>query len=278
MASKPPPAPDYVGAAKAQGGENVKAAIASGKINNPNVINPYGTQRVTWKDDIPTITQRLSKDQQRLLDLQEQGQTNLGRTGVNLTNQAYKSLSTPVSFDGLPDAPVSSGQQREDVIDAMMARVKTDISGQRDAKASELIAAGLRPGSRAWEAAMTGFDRQYNDAQSNAVLAGGQEASRDFGLDMQSRQQAISELLTKRQLPLNEINAILSGVQVQSPFSGGLGYQAGQGVQGAPIANAINNQGQAQQNIYNQQQASRNQNIGAGAGLLGSLGSAWIQK
>lgn len=47
-APSPPPAPDYVGAAQQQGEQNIKAAQVQGKINNPNIINPYGTQTVEW--------------------------------------------------------------------------------------------------------------------------------------------------------------------------------------------------------------------------------------
>ncbi len=42
----PPPAPDYGAAAREQGAANIEAARLSGKMNNPNIYNPYGTQRV----------------------------------------------------------------------------------------------------------------------------------------------------------------------------------------------------------------------------------------
>jgi hypothetical protein len=45
---KAPPAPDYVGAAQAQGAANVDAARVSAKLSNPNIINPYGKQTVTY--------------------------------------------------------------------------------------------------------------------------------------------------------------------------------------------------------------------------------------
>lgn len=45
---KAPPPPDYVGAAQAQGIANVEAARTSAKLSNPNVINPYGKQTVTY--------------------------------------------------------------------------------------------------------------------------------------------------------------------------------------------------------------------------------------
>lgn len=274
--SKAPPAPDYVGAANAQGAANLQAAQASGRINNPNVYNPYGTQTVVWSGDQPSIYQTLNPDQQSILNRETIGKQVAGDAGINAAYQVRNNLSQGLDFSGLPGAPQSAGQRRDDVIKAMMSRIDTDTAGQRDAKNSELIAAGIRPGTRAYDSAMTQIDRQYNDARNNAILAGGQEATRDFGMDSQTRQQAISELLTQRQTPLNELSALMTGTQVNNPFAGNLGYQPGANVGAAPIFGAISNQGQAQSNIYNQQQAQQNGNIQAGAGLIGSLGSAYL--
>lgn len=276
--SDAPPAPDYVGAANAQGAANLEAAKATGRINNPNVNNPYGKQVVTWDGDQPTITQTLTPEQQAILNKQTQAKTIGADTAIQSAGQVKNALGAPLSFADMPGAPQSAGQRRDDVINSMMARINTDTAGQRDAKNSELIAAGIRPGTRAYEAAMTQIDRQYNDARNNAILAGGQEASRDFSMDQSTRQQAISELLQQRSTPLNELNALVTGSQVNNPFAGNLGYQPGATVGAAPIANAVTSQGQAQQNIYNQQQAQQNGNISAGAGLLGSIGSAAISR
>jgi len=273
-----PAPPDYVGAAKAQGESNLEAAIASGKINNPNVVNPYGTQSVSWNGQQPTIVQKLSPAQQALFDKTNAAKGSLANAGVAGARNVQTSLSSPLSFKSLPNAPQSSGQRRDDVIKAMMSRVDTDTAGQRSARNSELIAAGIRPGTAAYDSAMGLIDRQYNDARQQAIKSGGEEASRDFGMDTQTRNQAIFELLQQRQVPLNEINALLSGSQVSSPFAGNLGYQAGANVQAAPTFGATQAQGQAQQNQYNQQQAMYNNNVAAGAGLISSLGSAAMYK
>jgi hypothetical protein len=310
--SDAPPAPDYVGAAVAQGTANKEAAIASGKLNNPNVINPYGTQNVAWAKEgaraaipppagltaaqkqawvadpkhqafagtgdsvIPSITQKLSKEQQQLYTKGLLGKNTLLDVGNMLAKAMSPNLGKAIDFKGLAAAPKASDQIRNDVVSAMMGRVKTDTNQQRASKNSELIAAGIRPGTAAYGTAMDQIDRQYNDAGSNAILAGGQAAQQDFNQNMGSRQQAINELMAKRDTPLNEINALLSGAQVSNPFSGNLGYQAGANVGASPIGNAVTNQGQAQQNVYNQKQASQNANLGAGAGLIGSLGGAYM--
>ena len=43
-----PAAPDYAGAATAQGQANIDAALLSARLSNPNIISPYGNQTVTW--------------------------------------------------------------------------------------------------------------------------------------------------------------------------------------------------------------------------------------
>jgi len=276
--SDAPPPPDYVGAAQVTGASNLEAAVASGHINNPNVNNPYGSQRVTWSGNDPTLTQTLSPEQQDIYLKGAQAKSSMLDAGLGLSGALRSNLGSNVDFSGMPGAPVSSGQRREDALNAMMARVNTDTAGQRDSKNAELIAAGIRPGTAAYSTAMTQIDRGYNDARNQAILASGQEATRDFGMDSQARQQAISEMMTRRQTPLNEANALLTGAQVSNPFAGGLGYQAGANVQGTNYLQAAGLQGQAAQNSYNQQQAGYNANIGAGAGLIGSLGSAAISR
>jgi hypothetical protein len=46
----PPPAPDYVAAAKEQGIENRTSARESAVLSNPNMITPFGSQTVSFSD------------------------------------------------------------------------------------------------------------------------------------------------------------------------------------------------------------------------------------
>ena len=57
-----PDPPDYAAAAVAQGKASLEAARATAKLNNPNIINPYGTQTVTYcvKRRLATIGNCLS--------------------------------------------------------------------------------------------------------------------------------------------------------------------------------------------------------------------------
>lgn len=84
----------------------------------------------------------------------------------------------------------------------------------------------------------------------------------------QARSQAIAEALQQRAQPLNELNAIRSGTQVQLPTGtpqGGAGSVANTDVLGA-----YNNQYQGQVDAYNAEISSDNSLMG----LLGSLGLA----
>ena len=106
------------------------------------------------------------------------------------------------------------------------------------------------------------------DRLQQAILAAGGEAQRDFGMDMDARRQAITEIMAQRQTPLNEIGAFRSGSQI-APLS----FQpyTGTTVQPAPHFQGVVAQGQANQNAYNAQQANQNAMM-SGLFQLGAAG------
>lgn len=271
--SDPPPAPDYAGAAAAQGAANKEAAIASSRLNNPNVVNPYGTQ--TWTENgaegRPTITQKYSPQQQALFDQSMQTKGLLGGLGIQGAESLGQVIGKNLDLSNLPSAPGDANATRQSVLDAAMARVDTDTAKQRDQANSDLIAAGIRPGTEAYETAMDRIGRQYNDARNQAIMSSGQEASRDFSMDTQRRKDALAEVLAGRQTPLNEINALMSGSQVSNPFAT-VGVAQNANMQAAPLFAATQAQYGAGLDAYNAQQAQR---AGTMNGLF-SLGSAWL--
>jgi hypothetical protein len=108
----PPPAPDYAGAALAQGAANKETAIAQAKLNNPNVVSPYGNQNVVWSTpdasgvSQATITQSLTPNAQKTLEEQQKLQYNMANlAGTGYTN-AFQTLNKPFSFGG-PDVQTS---------------------------------------------------------------------------------------------------------------------------------------------------------------------------
>jgi hypothetical protein len=84
-----------------------------------------------------------------------------------------------------------------------------------------------------------------------------------------AQQQALAQAIQQRQLPLNEINALMSGSQIQNPQ---FQQYTGANVAAAPIANATAQQGAFNQNLYNQQTGTYNQNL-AGLYSLGGAGA-----
>jgi hypothetical protein len=272
---KSPKAPDYAALAAAQGQANLDAARASAKLNNPNIINPYGTQTVTYdgKDqDVGTVTQTLSPAEQLIYDKDVTSRTNLGDLSIQGSESLKDIIGQQIDLSGAP-AVGDGAATREKVYNALMGRVNEDTANSRDDANSKLIAAGIRPGTKAYDDAQNLISRQYNDARGSAEVQAGNAANQQFGMDTQNRQQYISELLAQRQTPLNEINALMSGAQVNNPFAGGLGYQAGNNVQAAPIFAGAQAQGQADINKFNAQQSGSNSMMGG----LFSLGAAGIQ-
>ena len=92
-----------------------------------------------------------------------------------------------------------------------------------------------------------------------------------YGLDANARDRGVNELTQQRQIPLNELAAMLSGSQVQGPqfvSTPAPSIQAGD-IQGATYANY-----QGAQNAYNQQQQSRASAKGGLGSTLGALAQA----
>jgi hypothetical protein len=276
-APDPPPAPDYAGAAKNQGAANVDAARVQGKINNPNVIGPYGSQTVTWAGDTPTLTQRLSPDQQALLSKGNQAKLGMTDLAIQGTQAAGDVIGKNLDLSALPGRPGSADDTRTKVLDAMMGRVNEDVDRKKGLVHSQLLAQGIPPGSKAYDDAMALEERNRTDARTQAYLASGQEMSRDFQTDTQRRRDAMAEMLAERQTPLNEITALMSGSQVSNPFSMP-GYAQNANVQPAPIFGATQATGNWNADLYNARaaQAGNLQSGLFGLGGAGIMGGAMM--
>ena len=267
----PPPPPDYTGAAVAQGAANKEAAIAGAQQNNPNVVGPYGTQ--TWTDPAtgrPTVTQTLSPEQQALLDQQNLNKGLMGDLGTQGITSAQGIIGTPVDFSGQPATPGSYETTRENVINAMMSHADEDYGQQTEQANSDLIAAGIRPGTKAYNDRMQSIERSRNDARALAESGAGAEVSRAYGIDEARRKSGIGEYLTQRGLPLNEITALMSGSQVANPFATPSVAQNTQ-IAPSPLFGATTAKGQHDIDIYNANQARSG---GITSGLFGLGASA----
>jgi hypothetical protein len=291
-----PAAPDYAGAAVAQGAANKETAVAQARLNNPNVYSPYGNQTVTWGSpdatgvSQPTINQTLTPEAQRALTAQQNLQANLATLGGQSYGTAFDVMSKPFDYrgqvqtsldtSGVAKMPVNAGTTGQE---AIMSRLEPSLAKNRVSTETQLINQGLRPGSEAYDNAIKLLGQQETDQRTQAALQG-------INLDMSAntqgfnqalqggqfgntaQQQALAQAITQRQLPLNEINALMSGSQIQNPtFS----PYSGSNITPPPIANATAQQGAFDQNTYNQQMGSYNQNLAglyslAGAGAYGA--------
>jgi hypothetical protein len=285
-APAPPPAPDYAGAAVAQGAANLESARATARLSNPNTYTPYGTQLVSYEGDIPTIRQTLTPTAQKTLEAQQGVELSLANLGAKGAQTASGVLDKPFSFGG-PDVqtsldlsnvakmPVNAGMTGQE---AIMQRLEPSLARQRTSTETNLINQGLRPGTEAYDNAINLLGQQETDARTQAVLQG---INLDIGANQQgygqalesgkfgntAQQQMLAQAIQGRQMPLNEITALMSGSQIQNPQ---FGAYSGSTVQPAPIFAGTQAQGAFDQNNYNQQVSQAN---AATAGLY-SLGGA----
>lgn len=324
-----PPAPDYAGAAAAQGVANKEAAVAGSRLNNPNVVNPYGTQ--TWTESLgprvfnqsgydkalqdyqtasagryetgpdgesqvfvpgtpgaapnredfysqaegegrPTLTQTLSPEQQSLYNKSVQSKGLLADLGIQGAGALQGVVGKNLDLSGAAPAPGSYDAIRRKVIEAQMGRANEDYGKQTDQLNSDLVARGIRPGTKAYADAQQMIERSRNDARGLAEVAGGNAASQAYTMDADRRKQSIAEILAQRQTPLNEINALMSGSQVNNPFAVP-GASQGANIAPAPIFGAATAQDQHNTGVYNAQQAAGNSFTNG----LFSLGAAGLR-
>lgn len=147
--------------------------------------------------------------------------------------------------------PHETRQRAEDAVyNQAMSRINPRFQSRRDQLQNQLINQGLNPQDEAYKAAMQSLGEQENDAVNQAMWsasgAGRDESAQMFGQMMgrnqnmfnqalsanaqnfnqslsgsqyanQIRQQQLTEAMQRRGFSLNEINALLSGQQVQAP-------------------------------------------------------------
>ena len=265
----PPPTPDYKGAAQEQGAANVDAARVQGKMNNPNVVSPYGTQTTTWQGDQPTLTQTFSPDQQALYNQQVGNQQLLGGLGTQGITNAQGVLGQKVDFSGSPAAG-NPQQAYSAAVEAMMARPTADYGRAVEQSNADLAAAGIPVGSKAYNTQHELLGRQLTDAQTQAGLAGINAGNTFFNQQQAAHQTGNADYLTQRNQPLNEITALLSGSQVSNPFTMP-GYAQSAQVQAAPLYNAAQQSANYGTDVWNAKQAQQG---GLQSGLFGLGGSA----
>ena len=302
-----PEAPDPVTTAMAQGQVNREAAYDQANLNMVDQFTPYGnleynkifdqegfdaktaSQAELQRAQVArygssyagynapdkekftrfSATQTLSPENQRMLDLTNQAGIKFGETANAQLGQVSDKLSQPLDFSGLGDAPVANEETRRASSQAIMDRLKPQWDQDRSRLETMMANRGFGMGSEAWNRGMDDFNRGQTDARLAADSYGGSEMERMFGLELTGRNQGINEMVQQRQIPLNELNAMLSGSQVQQP--GFVNAPQGQ-INPADLTGATYASYQGEMDAYRQNQATQNAMMG---GLFG-LGSAGI--
>ena len=182
-------------------------------MNNVDQITPYGTikynQTGTVDVDghkVPTwqATTTLAPEQQKQLDLEHQTGTKMSEIALAQTGRMGDLLSKPVDL--------SNNATEARLMELGSRRLEPRFEQDRAALEQRLRNQGLQPGSQAWNAQMQNFGQNVNDARTQLVLTG--------------HQQAIAEALQERNQPINETVALMNGQQVQNPMAAG-GAQVG---------------------------------------------------
>tara|TARA_B100000700_G_C15059732_1_gene864984 strand:+ start:2158 stop:3027 length:870 start_codon:yes stop_codon:yes gene_type:complete len=268
-----PAAPDPAKTAAAQAAANKEAAISQANINMVNQYTPYGaleyTQRGTAEDGTPqyAATQTLSDDQQKLFDLSNQAQRQYGEIANQQLGMVGDRLSDPLDFGSLGAAPVANEDYRNLVAQAQFDRINPQLEMDRERLRTQLVNQGFQQGTAAYDDAMSDFDRSRNDMRLAIDASAGEEMARMYALENASRNQAISEMLQERSVPLNETAALISGTQVQNPAFVNTPTQS---IAAAPIAESIYG---SYNGLLNQYAADRAARSAETAGLYGLLGT-----
>lgn len=232
-------------------------------LTNPN-RNDFMDHPDQWSSEI-----QLSDTGQQLLDAQNR--SSLGMAG--LQDQAMQRLADvsaqPFDTSGLIDINGQTGMGGWDKYSQLlMQRMNPDLDAQQAALDTKLANQGLTAGSEGWGTGQQQFAKQRNDANVAAQLAGAQVQNQFFNQALQGNQATLQQRAYIRSLPLNELNALRSGSQVQNPTFSTPGQQ-GQ-TSGPDLMGAANSQYSNALNQTNAQNAQAAGNAQAGAGLASS--------
>lgn len=255
----PPGSPDYIGAANAQSLGTIGASMVNNVMSHPDINTPLGSQN--WQKTgvetvyIPGIGNiNVPQYRQNVTLSPEQQSLYQQHTGLSsgLYGQAGANLGSP--------SDLSSVQALNDkAYSALTSRLDPQWAQREQMQKTALANQGLTAGGEAYDAAMRDFNQGRNDAYQQANLAA-----------IQTMPQTLSMANTIRDQPLNELNALRTGSQVNMPSFQPTQYSMG--AQGPNTMQALQGQSAWQQGLYNQQVQQQNNQT---QGLVG-LGAAFF--
>ncbi len=270
-----PPPPDYVGAAREQAEADKYATVQQMYYNRPTVSTPFGGE--TWQygtaqdpatGQLVTTAQQqsyLTPEAQEALSAQLRVQAARSGFAEDLLGRVQEGFAEPFdpsqfgTYQGLQTDP---GSIREQAFGRLTELAAPGREQQRARLETQLANQGITQGSEAYNNAMRQLADQEMRQDLQMMGAAGGEAQQMQQMDIAAqnyannlRQMQMAEALQQRGLSLNELNALLTGQQVQAPQMPGF-VQAGKAAAPDLLA-ATQMQGQHELDIFNTEQASR---------------------
>jgi len=236
--------PDYANAANIDAATSQQNLATQTWANRPTIVTPWGTQTwqaynqidpatgknvTSWGQDI-----QLSPQEQSALNAQQAIQLGTSDVAHGLLGQVQQAYSTPFDWQSLPGLPTQAAQSGNvqnaqlgayNLMSQALQPGRTQQQSQLDTKLANM---GLPMGSQANALANQQLQNQWTseDKQmmSQAMGQGLQDVQSQYGMDqqqvqqqMQLQQAAIAQQAQQMGMPLNELNALLTGQQVGMP-------------------------------------------------------------
>lgn len=303
--SSPPPAPDPVATAQAQGAINRETAVAQARLNRTNEITPLGSR--TYQEHLipgtsdlygATATTSLNPVPQQAFDAEQRVGRDLNLLAEGQIGRVNDTMGTPFDLNGIQarqDQIDTSGMSQyfgtgQDMDDAMYnkqkARLDPRINQEQADLQSQLANQGIFSGSDAYNREFANFGRYktdaYGQASNDAMMQGLQfsnqqrgqqfnEAGAQAQLANSGRQQDIQERSFLRNIPLNDVAALMGTGQVNIPQFGQVPQT---GIAAPDYQGAVSNNYASQMSGYNaQQQAAASKSSGT-MGMIGTVAMA----
>jgi len=284
-----PDAPDYKAAAEATAASDKEMLDLQTKANRPNRNNPWGNE--SWEQDADgnwTQNTSLNADLQGALDSQiamQRGRSDQANSMMGRFRNEFGDTMDWEQFGEHTDLEFDPTEMRQRAEDASYNRATSRLDPRFEQDKTDLDISlrnrGLSEGDAAYDSAMDTFQRgrtdAYSDAQNRSVGQGRAESAQLFGQQTSKadyanklRQDKMTEEMQRRGFSLNEINAIMTGQQVNAPQFNSFN-QAGRGA-ATDYSGAANNQSNFDQGTYGAFMGGMGDIIGAGASMYGMGG------
>lgn len=285
--ASPPDPPDYRAAAEETAESSRKNTAQQMYYNRPEVTTPFGGESWSYSPQTDPVTGEqyttakqtttLTPEAQEALSSQLRIQSARSGFAEDMLGRVEGGYTEGPDYDQFGEytgAATDANQIREDAFGRMSSLYAPQREQDRSRLETQLSNQGIQRGTSAWKNAMRsqGDSEMRQDLQMMQGSMG--EAQGMQSMDQSAanyannlRQMQIAEMLQERQTPLNELNALLTGQQVNAPQMPG--FQAAGRAETTDYSGAMKNQTDYEMDIFNAEQASKDA-LMSGAMNMGS--------